>query len=107
MMLAIAHHHPPRRLRLLRRHYHTIGAHRRAVPGAGRPAAVGIAPRCRGRHFRGLLFLSVGRVDSGEFKGDGALDDLRVRTEAMLDRYVSLARSLGLPAQGRMATGPM
>ena len=56
-------------------------------------------------HFRGLVFLSVGVVDSGEFKGEGAVDDLRRRTEAMLGRYVALAGSLGVPAAARVAIG--
>jgi amino acid transporter len=56
-------------------------------------------------HFRGLVFLSVGVVDSGEFKGEGAVDDLRRRTEEMLARYVALAASLGVPAASRLTIG--
>jgi hypothetical protein len=56
-------------------------------------------------HFSNLVFLSVGVVDSGEFKGEHAVGDLRRRTEAMLATYVTFAASLGVPATGRMAIG--
>ena len=56
-------------------------------------------------HFRGLVFLSVGVVDSGEFKGEEAVDQLRGRTEEMLARYTALAAGLGLPAVSRMRVG--
>jgi len=55
--------------------------------------------------YRGLVFASVGVVDSGEFKGEGAVEALRERTEAMLRRYVALARGLGVPATYRLAIG--
>jgi signal transduction histidine kinase len=55
--------------------------------------------------YKGVLFLSVGVVDSGAFKGEGAIQDLTVETQATLDRYVALARGLGLPAAGRMGVG--
>ena len=57
------------------------------------------------QHFKGLVFLSVGVVDSGEFKGEHALDQLRVRTEEMLARYRALAASLKLPSVTRMKAG--
>lgn len=56
-------------------------------------------------HFKGLVFLSVGVVDSGEFKGEHALEDLRMKTEEMLEKYVGLAAGLGVPATSRMAIG--
>lgn len=56
-------------------------------------------------HFKGLVFLSVGVIDSGEFKGEHAVEDLRSRTEEMLAKYVALAAELGLPATSRMAIG--
>ena len=56
-------------------------------------------------HFANLLFLSVGVIDSGEFKGEHGVADLQRRTEDMLDRYVTLAASLGVPATARMAIG--
>ena len=56
-------------------------------------------------HFKGLVFLSVGVIDSGGFKGDSAIDELREHTEQMLKRYVDLARGLGVPATYRMGIG--
>jgi hypothetical protein len=56
-------------------------------------------------HFKGIVFLSVGVVDSGQFKGEHALDELRARTEEMLSQYVALADSLGVPATSRLAIG--
>ena len=41
------------------------------------------------------MFLSVGVVDSGEFKGEDAVEELRAPDEEMLDRYVALAAGLG------------
>jgi amino acid transporter len=56
-------------------------------------------------HFTNLVFLSVGVIDSGEFKGERAIDELRQRTENMLDRYVRFAGTLEIPATARMAIG--
>jgi hypothetical protein len=56
-------------------------------------------------HFKNLVFISVGVVDSGEFKGEHAVEDLRQRTEEMLGRYVTLANSQGIPAASRYVLG--
>jgi hypothetical protein len=56
-------------------------------------------------YFRGLCFLSVGVVDSGEFKGEHAVKELRGKTEEMLQRYVRLAQGMGIPACSRYALG--
>ncbi|HTU24701.1 MAG TPA: APC family permease, partial [Pirellulales bacterium] len=55
--------------------------------------------------FKGLVFLSVGIVDSGNFKGADAVEDLRAHTEASLNKYVDHARRLGMPAIGFMSIG--
>jgi amino acid transporter len=55
--------------------------------------------------YKGLVFVSVGVVDSGEFKGEGAVEELQARTREMLDRYLELARGMGVPAAARMAVG--
>ncbi len=55
--------------------------------------------------YKGLVFVSVGVVDSGEFKGEGAVEELQTRTWQMLQRYLELARGMGLPAACRMAVG--
>jgi hypothetical protein len=56
-------------------------------------------------YFRGLVFLSVGVVDSGEFKGEHAVEELKQKTEEMLGRYVRLAQGMGIPAVARYAVG--
>jgi len=56
-------------------------------------------------HYRQVVFISVGVVDSGEFKGEDALEELERRTQERLDRYVALASKLGVAATGRMALG--
>jgi len=55
--------------------------------------------------FKGIVFISVGVIDSGEFKGEHAVDELRQRTQNVLDQYVELAAGLGIPAASRMAVG--
>ena len=57
------------------------------------------------QHFKGLVFLSVGVVDSGEFKGEHALEQVQSRTAEMLDRYRGLAAELKLPSAARSRTG--
>ena len=49
--------------------------------------------------------ISVGIVDAGDFKGAFAAEALRERQEAMLQKYVELARSLGIPATYRYDIG--
>ena len=56
-------------------------------------------------HFHNLVFLSVGVIDSGGFKGEDAIESLRERTERDLARYVELARGLGVAATWRLALG--
>ena len=56
-------------------------------------------------YFRNLVFLSVGVVDSGGFKGEGAIEELRQKTEEALAQYVELARRMGIPATSRFALG--
>ena len=56
-------------------------------------------------HFTNVVFLSVGVIDSGEFKGEHGIEDLRARTEEMLAKYVAFAANLGIPATARMAIG--
>ena len=55
--------------------------------------------------FRNLVFVSVGVIDSGSFKGEGSLEKLRARTEGTLKKYVTLAHSLHFPAAYRFAVG--
>jgi len=55
--------------------------------------------------FRNYVFISVGVVDSGEFKGEHAVPELKRRVEEMLRQYVELAQGLGIPASSRYAIG--
>jgi amino acid transporter len=56
-------------------------------------------------HFKNMLFISVGVVDSGNFKGVEELESLRKYVEGSLEKYVDLARRLGFPATSYMAIG--
>jgi len=56
-------------------------------------------------HFKNILFISVGVVDSGNFKGAEELESLREFTESSLEKYVDLARRLGFPSRAYMAIG--
>ena len=56
-------------------------------------------------HFKGVVFLSVGVIDSREFKGEGTADHLKADVQAQLDKYVAFARGQGMPATSRLAIG--
>jgi hypothetical protein len=96
------------------------GKHNDAEPNPNEPTAVilvggysglGIhtllnAIRFSPGYYKNVLFVSVGVVDSGNFKGAGAVEDLRKYTLGSLEKFVDLARSNGLPSKGFMAIGP-
>jgi hypothetical protein len=63
--------------------------------------AVKFAPH----QFKNIIFISVGVVDSGNFKGVAELEHLRKHVEATLGKYVELARKLGFPSSSYMAVG--
>lgn len=52
-----------------------------------------------------MVFLSVGVVDSGAFKGEGTVDALKSDVEANLKKFVAFARGQGVPAACRFAVG--
>ncbi len=56
-------------------------------------------------HFQNLVFLSVGVIDSGGFKGADCIEELEAETDAMLKKYGSLATELGVPSIYKMAIG--
>jgi hypothetical protein len=56
-------------------------------------------------HFKNLVFVSVGVVDSGGFKGADSVEALEHQTEETLRRYSSLATELGTPSTYRFAVG--
>jgi hypothetical protein len=56
-------------------------------------------------HFKGVVFVSAGVIDSQEFKGEGTMEALKASLEDNLARYVDFARGQGVPATFRMAIG--
>lgn len=57
------------------------------------------------RFYHNYIFASAAIVDTGSFKGASEIDALKESTAEALDKYVDLARRLGLPADRRMETG--
>jgi hypothetical protein len=57
------------------------------------------------RHFRNLVFVSVGQVDSGQFKGTESVQALEDKVRTDLERYVELAQRLGFYAEYRYTVG--
>ena len=52
-------------------------------------------------HFKNMIFISVGVVDSGNFKGAEEVEQPADSTsKASLEKYVDLARRLGFPSTG-------
>jgi len=58
-----------------------------------------------GGYFKNAVFISVGVIDSGAFKGEAEMEGLADKTVADLRKYVELATRLGVPAQSRHAVG--
>jgi amino acid transporter len=56
-------------------------------------------------HFKNLVFITVGVIDSGKFKGEGSIEELEARSDETIRRYVELAHNLGVPATGRTSIG--
>lgn len=56
-------------------------------------------------HFHQIVFVSVGVIDSGNFKGAAELDSLREQTQKSLEQYVALARKFGMAATSMMEMG--
>lgn len=56
-------------------------------------------------HFKSVIFLSSAVVDSGNFKGAGAVGDLQHHCEQALGKYVDLANRLGMPSTSYLSIG--
>ncbi len=56
-------------------------------------------------YYENVVFLSVGVVDSGHFKGKAEVESLVTETEKGLQRYVDFARRLGFAAEFRYRMG--
>ena len=57
------------------------------------------------RHYRNMVFVSVGRVDSAQFKGVHEMEALEATVKHDLEQYVHFAERLGLYAEYRYAIG--
>jgi len=57
------------------------------------------------RHFKNLVFVSVGLVDSGQFKGTESVDALEQKVQRDLEQYVELAQRMGYYAEYRYTLG--
>jgi hypothetical protein len=57
------------------------------------------------RHFKNFVFVSVGLVDSGQFKGTEAMKALESKVQDSLERYVELAQRMGYYAEYRFTLG--
>ncbi len=55
--------------------------------------------------FRNFVFVSVGVIDSGYFKGAEHLEDLEEHTRRILSHYVEVAGKLGWPARSAYRIG--
>jgi amino acid transporter len=56
-------------------------------------------------HFSNFVFLSIGVVDSGVFKGADEIEALRAKTEGDVEKYVAYGQANGLPASARVGIG--
>jgi amino acid transporter len=56
-------------------------------------------------HFKNVVFVSIGVVNSGNYKGVEALQELREHVEDDLKKYVDMARRMGIPATYRLEVG--
>ena len=57
------------------------------------------------RHFKNMVFVSVGLVDSGQFKGTESVAALEQKVQKDLDQYVELAQRMGYYAEYRFTLG--
>ena len=57
------------------------------------------------RHFKNVVFCSVGLVDSGRFKGVESVAELEDTVRADLEKYVNLAQRMGYYSEYRVILG--
>lgn len=95
----------------------TVGEPNLAEPDPAEPAAVilvgdysglGIhtllnAVRFTPNYYKSFIFVSVGVIDTGNFKGGEAVDSLRAHCEEALRKYVELGQKLGMASTSFMA----
>jgi L-asparagine transporter-like permease len=56
-------------------------------------------------HFKNIVFVSVGVIDSGGFKGADSVEALEAQTKKTLERYCSLATTLEMPSTYELGIG--
>jgi amino acid transporter len=56
-------------------------------------------------HFKNLVFVSVGVIDSGGFKGGDSVEALEAQTVTTLERYCSLATTMETPSTYKLGIG--
>jgi hypothetical protein len=56
-------------------------------------------------HYKNVVFVTAGVVDSGAFRGHEELEALRRNAEETVGKYVELARRFGVPAASRYSVG--
>ena len=61
--------------------------------------------RAFGDHFKNLVFISAGTIDSGAFKGEEEMEALQKNVETQLEQYLTLARRIGVAARARSVIG--
>jgi hypothetical protein len=57
------------------------------------------------RHFKNFVFVSVGLVDSGQFKGVADVQALEDKVRENLEKYVNLATRMGYYSEYRLTLG--
>ena len=57
------------------------------------------------RHFKNMVFCSVGLVDSGQFKGAADVSALEDKVRADLEKYVNLGQRMGFYSEYRYTLG--
>jgi hypothetical protein len=62
-------------------------------------------PRMFGNTFKNFVFVQVGSVDAGNFKGAADIEDLRAHTEGEAQRYVQFARARGYGSKAYTTIG--
>jgi hypothetical protein len=62
-------------------------------------------PRLFPNHFKNVVFISVGVIDSGQFKGQKEIENLRRAKEEDLKSFVEFANCLGWYAEYRCSLG--
>ncbi len=61
--------------------------------------------RLFGKEFRNFVFVEIGIIDAGNFKGADEVGHLKVQVHKDVDRYVSFMQSQGCFAEGRSYIG--